>query len=838
MDGVVELPAPTQEAKPETVATPTPPQETALVPFPTVDPQKTVRASKSTPARSSWFGFSRSRRTSKDSSSTAQPAAGGTSTDSAAVDPAPSASNVVDLSTSPRTEAPVATSPPRDIPSSGKPANPMAFSPVQYSPPTQRPDSNTTSISSIDEEVPRPRFTSIEGSTPMVGPQAVVEPQDAKAAGRKPSISSLNPSTSRFTLRLPLLGRPKIPLDQAVATAQAEDIREPAPAETSQAAKGGLYCRSYIRQGSDNDGAATEAATTDASSSSETEVAPQVINVVPPTPDERPPDSATSGSSETRSEEAAETESKPDGAVGSRPASWWDYIGWGGHGEDPSAKPSASIDGSPSEDTAKDSPEPPAPAAADAQPPAPVEQPSDRDLSATAQAPESQPQQNNEQNDSSGSHAQKQEAGEKAPSVFSAETAKSQGSTWYSPWAWYSSSAIASNAETPKDAAEPGSSEAPKTESEMVKEEALARDQEQPTPKSSSSPEPVVAPERVATPELANPIQSTVAENKSGWMSFFVSRAATLKAVTNEANENKDGGMEVMDIDDESDPSAAIEVPTRQDVQRAAPTPKALSLLSTSPKPSSPSPPPTPKSPKKAPSVPAPKEREPKKQEPPAPPLTDSESIKRDTIRGARSPSPTPSKASKTSTPPNSAKPQAPNLVLPTWADTFHLPPRSHPPPRTPTAKSKLTGALSSIAGALFSEGTRGKGKRGKGKEREQFGTWAAPPAGQQGAEHAAEFLTFGQELPKALDVLGEQLNPYILNGGCRVAVIGVAGWSPGESHFSHSPTQRRRAKAWITTADILVCTGAVTRTLAGGVSDWIELLSHASKLMYSSSCV
>ncbi|RPD58648.1 hypothetical protein L226DRAFT_466538 [Lentinus tigrinus ALCF2SS1-7] len=634
----------------------------------------------------------------------------------------------------------------------------MAFTPVQYSPPNQRLNSNATSISSIDEEVPKPRCTGIDGSTPIISPQAIVESQDQKTADRKPSISSLNPTTSRFTLRLPLLGRPKVPLDQAVASAQAEDVRELSPAESAETSQ------------------PTNATKTEAPITNETEATPQVINVVPPTPDEHPPQPA-----------AAQETTDNSGAADSRSASWWDYISWGGHGQDPSSKPSDSKDddGS-SEDTAKVSSEPPASAAADAQPPAPVEQPSD----AAAQAPESQPQQNDDQNDTqdaSVSHEQKQKADGKPASVFSAETAKSPGSTWYSPWAWYSSSASASNTEPPKDSSASGSTDAPKTESEMVKEEALARDQEEQTPKPSPSPEPAAVRE---APEAANPIQSTVADNKSGWMSFFVSRAATMKAVTNEVTENKDSGMEVMDIDDEPDPSVAIEVPTSKDVQRAAASPKALSLLSTSPKPSSPSPPPTPKSPKKSPAGPPPKEREPKKQEPPAPPLTDSESIKRDTTRGARSPSPTPSKSSKVSTPPNSAKPQAPNLVLPTWADTFHSPPRSHPPPRTPTAKSKLTGALSSIAGALFSEGARGKGRKGKGKEREQFGTWAAPPTGQQGAEHAPEILMFGQELPKALDVLGEQLNPYILNGGCRVVVIGVAGWSPG----------------------------AVTRTLAGGL--------------------
>ncbi|KAI0692246.1 hypothetical protein C8T65DRAFT_669945 [Cerioporus squamosus] len=581
----------------------------------------------------------------------------------------------------------------------------------------------------------------MDGRAPIMAPQAVVESQDSKAADRKPSISSLNPTTSRFTLRLPLLGRPKIPLDQAVASAQAEDIREPPSAGSA---------------GASDPAALTDATTADAPSSNETGAASQVINIVPPTPDEHPPESAPSEASEPQVGETQQS----GGHADSRAASWWDYIAWGAHAQDPSSRPP---DGKTDARRATSRPcnfrFPDASARVGPQPQA--------------------------ARDSAEPAAQKADG--KPASVFSAETAKSHGSVWYSPWAWYSSPASASRDDTPKDSGASGSSDAPKTESELVKEEALARDQEQDTPKPPSSPEPVAAPERAATPERANPIQSTITDNKSGWMSFFVSRAATMKAVTNEAAETKDSGMEVMDIDDEPNPPAAIEVPTGKDVQRAAASPKALSLLSMSPKPSSPSPPPTPKSPKKPTTAPPPKEREPKKQDPPAPPLTDSESIKRDTARGARSPSPTPSKGS---TPPDSAKPQAPNLVLPTWADTFHSPPRSHVPPRTPTTKSKLTGALSSIAGALFSEGSRGKGKKGKGKEREQFGTWAAPAVGQQGGEAAAEFLTFGQDLPKALDVLGEQLNPYILNGGCRVVVIGVAGWSPG----------------------------AVTRTLAGGL--------------------
>ena len=133
--------------------------------------------------------------------------------------------------------------------------------------------------------------------------------------------------------------------------------------------------------------------------------------------------------------------------------------------------------------------------------------------------------------------------------------------------------------------------------------------------------------------------------------------------------------------------------------------------------------------------------------------------------------------------------PPKPNFVLPTWEDTFHIQPRSQPPPRPHGAKSKLTGALSYVAGALFSGESglaKGKGKgKGKAKSKDRdldgYGTWASPAPAQQ---ESGEFVAYGQELPKALDVVGETLNPYILNGGCRVVVIGVAGWSPGMCRF------------------------------------------------------
>lgn len=512
---------------------------------------------------------------------------------------------------------------------------------------------------------------------------------------------------------------------------------------------------------------------------------------MPPSPDEQQSDSANAESSTSaESNRTARPQDKFNPSASARPASWWDYVGWSGNGQ-----PQPTQSGGSEEDKHDDSKQ----AEAHKEEPPVTQSAPDEQAAQTpnphgpATATEEPSPQNKDNEEVPPSDAK---SDKKAASVFSAETVRSHGSVWYSPWAWYSPPANASSATAPADVT---GSTAPKTESEMVKEEALARDQEERQAELVPEPEPVPPPshEREATPEPANPIQSTLSENRSGWMSFFVSKAATMKAVTNEASEKKDEGMEVMEIDDDDDapdPSVAteVEIPQSKDAKKVIPIPKPLSLLSSSPTPSLPSPVPTPKTPKlptsKSPTVPSPqKEREPKKQDPPAPPLTDSESVKRDTARGARTPSPTPSKSS---TSPTSAKPSAPNLVLPTWADTFHSPPRSYVPPRSPNAKSKLTGALSFVAGALFSnegargsKGGRGKGKekdKNKGKEREQFGTWSASTGATSSGN--SELLTYGRELPKALDVLGEQLNPYILNGGCRVVVIGVAGWAPGAS--------------------------------------------------------
>lgn len=87
--------------------------------------------------------------------------------------------------------------------------------------------SPTVSIASVDDFVPQPKIPpDVSIPAPPQNPVPIpVGVGDVGMTGVTPA------TTSRFTLRLPLLGRPKIPLNQAMAVAQAEDIRNLVPAE-------------------------------------------------------------------------------------------------------------------------------------------------------------------------------------------------------------------------------------------------------------------------------------------------------------------------------------------------------------------------------------------------------------------------------------------------------------------------------------------------------------------------------------------------------------------------------------------------------------------------------
>ncbi|KZT21741.1 hypothetical protein NEOLEDRAFT_1072918 [Neolentinus lepideus HHB14362 ss-1] len=555
---------------------------------------------------------------------------------------------------------------------------------------------HTSSVaSSIDNEVPQIAPRSPPTEPP---PQATVQPAPDTPS---PKISSLNPATSRFTLTLPLLGRPKVPLEKAVAAAQAEDVRDPnSPKEPLQ-----TPLEDAIKVAQEGD--------------VRQEKATEGKNV-----GEFWDSAVATTTTTTMTTTAFATEHKPDASS----STWWDYIGWGYSTTQttPSATGAPRVEGSSDTSTDPSIPQPPLS-------PSPASESSATSLTAESDA----------------EHLTvKKSPTPKASSIFSADTARSQGSTWYAPWSWYYTPSQSTSEEklSINQASE-------KTASERVKEEALGRSESELASENVASQDV----ERKHTPDI-NPIESSIMTNRSGWMSFLASRAMMMKSVTGSEKdvERDENGMEVMDVDVEetvkADAAKQLAVTSHQQAApkvtpSSSPSSKALAGKSGS---------------------------EPKKSGPPAAPITDSESIKRETIRVGRekdrkqnddrkssSSSPAPSKTSGATTP-TSPRAQPPNLVLPTWADTFHAPPRSVVPPPPASALRKTMRLVSVVGGALFAK-DEDKGGKGKGKARD-----------------SDEFLHYGKELPRAWDVVGEKLEPNALKGCKKVVVIGIHGWFPG----------------------------------------------------------
>jgi len=123
--------------------------------------------------------------------------------------------------------------------------------------------------------------------------------------------------------------------------------------------------------------------------------------------------------------------------------------------------------------------------------------------------------------------------------------------------------------------------------------------------------------------------------------------------------------------------------------------------------------------------------------------------------------SPTPSKNSGRASPtaPRSAQP---NLVLPSWQDTFCTAPRSVLPPPPSSALKKT---FNFVTGMFF---PRDEGVEG------------AAPWKSKGKEKSGEKGHFGKALPRSWNVMGESLESDVLRGCKRVVVIGIHGWFPG----------------------------------------------------------
>jgi hypothetical protein len=481
----------------------------------------------------------------------------------------------------------------------------------------------------------------------------------------------------------------------------------------------------------------------------------------------------------------------------------------------------------------------------------------------------------------------------KAMSLRSADTGAGAQS-WLAPWTWYASPggttantpgvgtgpALGPNSKLKEGASSPPGGETivdgtGRTDAERVKDEALAKEAAQAKAEaaqaaantdaaaatnsdnsihaaSRSKSMPPGAPRRGSTDRF-NPVAHTAASSKStkqGWVSFFAAHAMAgkLMGATAHAEEKEGAGeMEVMDVPDDIDGGAggaAVQVAGKGTLgdggeeKRGRDESVAVLAEKGAGKDDAKN---TKKEGKKSGGGP-PGEREPRKQGPPALPLTDSQSIRRNVHDNGRNASPAPSRASKTdgkATPPTSAR-KPPNLVLPTWGDTFSAPPRSivppsarSPPPGTTasgsggvtvTARSKVKGALRYAAGVLGSlageddvNASGSSSAKGKGRERERRGSVGSLGStgigGRSSRSRAREIdpERWGQELPKAWEVVephphfGLQSQPTspsagngktkaqlpvatlaatvekdVLRGAKRAVIIGVHGWFPG----------------------------------------------------------
>ncbi|KAL0953078.1 hypothetical protein HGRIS_007278 [Hohenbuehelia grisea] len=620
---------------------------------------------------------------------------------------------------------------------------------------------SVSSIYSIDQDTPVP--SSDPGTPPMISPPEVVskdsvisgelgvDPGDGKGTGQatvRRRVSSLNPSTSRFSLSLPLLGRSKTPLETAILAADSAVNHAAGVDQVTASTSEQIQTTTTTSSDTTVRTVATQVATV---SSTQNAVSTHDTRSAPSSQIQAPAASSQNASA-TRT---SKTDAKADGLVDDPTATsstWWDYLGWTS-----ANKPDAP------EDAPQDPQDPGSAHALGATPgPGNTSTPVDP---ATASAPASTSettsapptahthdagQENGHASANPGPDAATVARGvpERAPSIRSAQSQAS--SAWYTPWSWYTAAAavtVTAGSVTSEDGNDI-SADKGMTESERVKEEALAR--------------PETAPREVVVPtpqrEETNPIEDTISANRSGWASFFSSKALTVKRIEAKKEEQ---GMEVMDIDDEESVEAKPLPPAAPPTPPDSPDQKVRKGSSDTPKESS-------KGTSKGSSK-------------PAPPLTISDSVKRETSKSVpsnanpkqrKSASPAPSKRSGTSTPLRTPPP--PNLVLPTWQHTFHTAPRNLVPAPPP---STLSRTLKLVSGVLFNTDA-GKAKQ-KGKDRSN---------GKGKARvMEKEMEEWSKTLPRAWDVLEDsmgstgrvELEPDVLRGCRRVVVIGIHGWFP-----------------------------------------------------------
>jgi len=365
---------------------------------------------------------------------------------------------------------------------------------------------------------------------------------------------------------------------------------------------------------------------------------------------------------------------------------------------------------------------------------------------------------------------------------------------WYARWGWYSSNGPI------------------QPESEGLGAKTISKDVQNDVPAQDPDPEPT----SVASPEgreedtpsgPINPLTTSIEVNWGSWASFFSSRKFMVKTLGYGVNnigedvKRDENGMEIMDVDDDDEqggkdvmkdgrgqvslsvtPNPVVEtkpillkasnsrdnVSSRIDLRSSHDT-RELSPATPQPS-SSPTKPSVSSTPKTGnsgsntplpfpplPPSPSPSSRE--KSRSPSSSNTPSTSMSTRNVSNQRTTSPAPSKNSVSSPPP-------PNLVLPTWQQTFHTAPRNVVPatvkPRSMDDQGvggKLLGkTMKFVSGVLFArdanDGSLDSGKKMKGKEREMGGDSAEDREVKR--REAERFKEFGKELPKPWQIFEE----------------------------------------------------------------------------------
>ncbi|KAL0580872.1 hypothetical protein V5O48_001164 [Marasmius crinis-equi] len=451
----------------------------------------------------------------------------------------------------------------------------------------------------------------------------------------------------------------------------------------------------------------------------------------------------------------------------------------------------------------------------------------------------------------------------KPASVFSSDTAGARSGSWFAPWSWNAPLTAAATSEGAGEGVdEPNSGEQTMTESEKIKEEALARQKEldeqhereerereererEQREKEQREKEEMERRER----EASNPLDSAISSRySSSWASFFGSVSKRSKMIKDHAEDEPvvkrdENGMEVMDLDlDEGEPGKVPVVAKSKDIERVKASSGGGGAPGGTSKPSSIKSAPAKQTSTEekalAPEIADTKGKQ--KAKSPAPTITVSDDVRRDgqSLLSTGSPnskkkklSPTPSVKSapppvtassptKKSGPPNPPTPtRPPNLVLPTWADTFHTPPRSIVPMKhDERGGDGMIRRLGGRVGKWFM-GTDGKPQRPSGSSRRSSSVSVTQT--HTGRDSWA-WEDWGKGLPRAFDVLEGRGPPFeeppllkklagnagekmshgiagmgaggegkegkdaeghvrdVLKGCKNVVVIGIHGWFPG----------------------------------------------------------